>query len=73
MLTERIWIIVSVLCLALAIMFFFWRQNVDAAFVAATLGALAWFISYRQKLKQKNSANDTTQIADDDSQDHDEI
>ncbi|MGA9997890.1 MAG: hypothetical protein WBP93_20910 [Pyrinomonadaceae bacterium] len=72
MLTQRIWTIVSIVCLAAAAIFFFWRQNADAAFVAATLGVVAWFVGYRQTLKQKSGANDTTQTEDDDSQEHDE-
>ena len=72
MLTERIWTIISVVSLALAAIFFFWRQNADAAFVAATLGVVAWFVGYRQTLKQQSSANDATKIEEDDSEEHDE-
>lgn len=30
---------------------FLWRGNLSTAFVIATLGAVAWFLSYRSKLR----------------------
>ena len=30
---------------------FLWRGNLSAAFVIATLGAVAWFLSYRSQLR----------------------
>ena len=72
MLTERIWTIVSVLCLVAAAILFFWRESVDAAFVVATLGVVAWFIGYRQKIKQESGAQDATKTDEDDSQENDE-
>lgn len=48
---ERAWIIVSGLCLIIAALFL-WRANVDAAFVAATLGVVAWFLSIRDRLRK---------------------
>ena len=32
---------------------FLWRNNTSAAFVSATLGAVAWFLSYRAQLGAK--------------------
>ena len=32
---------------------FLWRNNVSAAFVTATLGAVAWFLSYRAQMRAK--------------------
>lgn len=72
MLTERIWTIISVVCLAAAAVFFFWRHSVDAAFVAATLGVVAWFVGYRQMLRQRSGADDTTKPDEEDSQEHDD-
>lgn len=48
---ERVWIIVSGLCL-IAAGVFVWRAHLDAAFVTATLGCLAWFLSLRQRLRK---------------------
>ncbi len=47
---ERTWIIASALCLLVATAFYL-RGNIDATFVAATLGAVAWFISLRIRLR----------------------
>lgn len=38
--------------------FFLVRRNIDAAFVAAALGAVAWFISYRTTMKELTAAVD---------------
>jgi hypothetical protein len=46
---ERAWNIAAVICLFIAA-FFLWRENYNAAFVAATLGAVAWFMNYRSQL-----------------------
>jgi hypothetical protein len=48
---ERAWIIISGLCLVVAA-FFVWRSNLDGAFVAATLGVVAWFLNLRQRLRK---------------------
>ena len=37
---------------------FLLRGNVDAAFVAAALGAVAWFLSYRTTMKEMTAAAD---------------
>jgi len=34
------------------------RGNIDAAFVAAALGAVAWFLSYRTTMKEITAAAD---------------
>ena len=49
---ERIWIIAAGLLLVGAA-FSLWRNNLTAAFVTATLGAVAWFLSYRSQLRAK--------------------
>ena len=33
--------------------FFVFRENFDNAFVAAAGGAVCWFLSYRQRLREK--------------------
>ena len=50
---ERLWMIASGILLVLAA-FFVWRNNLSAAFATATLGACAWFLSYRAELRKKN-------------------
>jgi hypothetical protein len=47
---ERLWSFVSIVLLAFAAIFL-WRNNLSAAFVTATLGAVAWFLSYRARLR----------------------
>jgi len=49
---ERVWIIGSGTLLVLAAVFL-WRNNLSAAFVTAALGACAWFLSYRARLRKK--------------------
>lgn len=55
MMTERIWIILAAVMLMVAGAFL-WRNNVSVAFVIATLGAVAWFLSYRAQLGAKLAA-----------------
>ena len=49
---ERIFALASGLLLAVALVFL-WRNNLSAAFVIATLGVAAWFLSYRAQLRAK--------------------
>jgi hypothetical protein len=48
---ERAWIIISGLCLVAAAAFM-WRSHLDAAFVAAVLGCVAWFLGLRTRLRK---------------------
>ncbi len=52
---ERVWLIASSLLLIAAAVFL-WRNNLSAAFVSAALGAVAWFLSYRRKLRAQVAA-----------------
>jgi len=54
---ERIWIILAAVMLIVAGAFL-WRNNVSAAFVTATLGAVAWFLSYRAQISAKLAATE---------------
>jgi hypothetical protein len=45
-----IWTIGSIVCLIAAALFLL-RENYDAAFVLATLGAVAWFLNYRFQIR----------------------
>ncbi|MDX6693425.1 MAG: hypothetical protein QOF02_1028 [Blastocatellia bacterium] len=53
---ERLWLIVSMLCVMAAALLL-WRAQVDeaygrAAFVAGALGAVAWFLRLRAQLRK---------------------
>ena len=52
---ERIWIIIAGLLVIVAAVFL-WRNNLSAAFVTAALGATAWILSYRSKLRAQVAA-----------------
>jgi hypothetical protein len=52
---ARIFTIVSGLLLLTALIFLL-RNNLSAAFVSATLGVVAWFLSYRAQLRAKIAA-----------------
>jgi len=52
---ERIFTIFSGLLLLTALVFL-WRNNLSIAFVIATLGVVAWFLSYRAQLRGKIAA-----------------
>ena len=43
------------------------RQRLDAAFVAGTLGVVAWFLSYRVQMKRIIESNDIQQTRVEDS------
>jgi hypothetical protein len=44
-------ILATLLLLAAAV--FLWRGDLSATFVIGTLGAVAWFLSYRSQLRAK--------------------
>lgn len=58
---ERIWMIFAGLFLAAAAILL-WRKNLSAAFVTATLGVAAWFISFRSQVRGKNAAAEEDEI-----------
>jgi hypothetical protein len=69
---ERAWIIASILCLIVAAILLL-REYQNAAFVVATFGAVAWFLSYRVKLRATIvDPAETTDDERDASEDHDE-
>jgi len=49
---ERMFTILSGVLLLVALLLL-WRNNLSAAFVIATLGVVAWFLSYRMQLRAK--------------------
>lgn len=52
----------SALCGAAAV-FFVVRADYDKMFIAATVGAVAWFLSYRVRIREKLDEDDTDQEA----------
>jgi len=52
------WIIVAALCGVAAVVFLF-RNDYDTAFIAAALGAVAWFLNYRTKLRETYRRDET--------------
>ena len=67
-----IWTIASILCLIAAAIFVL-RENYDAAFVLAALGAIAWILNYRFQIRGTiNEETGTTEDERDASEDDDE-
>jgi len=55
---KTFWIVVSALCGAAAVLFVV-RADYEKMFIAATVGAVAWFLSYRVRLREKLDEHDT--------------
>ena len=68
---ERAWLIVSVAGITAAAILLLW-ENQNAAFVAAVLAAVAWFLSYRVKLRGTIIEADATEDDAEASEDTDE-
>ncbi|HZN07967.1 MAG TPA: hypothetical protein VFB65_14330 [Pyrinomonadaceae bacterium] len=49
---KSFWLIVVGVC-GLAAAYFAFKSDFDKVFIAATLGAVAWFLSYREILKSR--------------------
>jgi uncharacterized membrane protein YdjX (TVP38/TMEM64 family) len=56
---RTFWIVLSALCGATAV-FFVIREDYEKMFIAAVLGAVAWFLSYRTRLSETLRAIDET-------------
>ena len=55
---RTFWIVVSALGGATAV-FFVLRDDYEKMFIAATVGAVAWFLSYRVRLREKLDRDET--------------
>lgn len=63
------WLAVACLFL-LAAIFFLWRGLMDATFVAAALGAVAWFLNVRAQLRRTlPDEEDEAEVVEDESED----
>ena len=65
---ERMFTILSGVLLLVALLLL-WRNNLSAAFVIATLGVVAWFLSYRMQLRAKIPVDAPIQPADESDED----
>ena len=43
---------------------FLWRRNLDAAFITAALGMVAWFLNYRAQMKAVTAAAELKEVND---------
>ena len=68
---ERAWLIISIAGLTAAAILLLW-ENQNAAFVVTTLSAVAWFLSYRVRLRGTIVKTDATEDDVDASEDNDE-
>lgn len=50
-----------------AAVFFVFQDDYDKAFVAAASGAVCWFLSYRQQLRERMPKEDEQDIEDEES------
>jgi hypothetical protein len=55
---KNIWMTIAVVCVVVAVVFAVWR-NMEGAFVMAAVGAIAWFLNYRTKVKTALAARET--------------
>ena len=60
---KTFWIVVSGLCGVAALLFVVWNDY-DKAFIAATLGAVSWFLNYRTRLRETYDKDETDTDAD---------
>jgi hypothetical protein len=54
---KRFWIIVAGVFAGIAVVLFI-QGDYDKAFISATLGAVAWFLSYRVQMRALIAANE---------------
>lgn len=60
---KTVWVVVSALCGATAV-YFVVREDYEKMFIAATVGAVAWFLSYRVSLREKLDEQDRAEETD---------
>ncbi len=57
---KTLWIIISAACGVLAV-FFAVQADYEKAFVAATSGAICWFLNYRQQLRESLATHEQSE------------
>jgi hypothetical protein len=65
---KMFWMMLAGVCGALAV-FFVFQDDFDKAFVAAAGGAVCWFLSYRQQLKESLPDEEDDQSEEDEESD----
>lgn len=69
MLKRHLWSVVAGLCLIVSAVFL-WRSRMDAAFVMATLGVVAWFLNLRNQFQKAHiETNNTPHVESESSED----
>lgn len=54
---KTFWIIISAACGAIAL-FFAFQQDYEKVFVAGAVGAVCWFLNYRQQIRESLAAHE---------------
>ena len=49
---KRLWVPIAAVCILVSIVLVI-RLNFEAAFIVAAIGAVAWFLNYRQHVKTR--------------------
>ncbi len=62
---KAFWVVASAVCGAAAV-FFVVREDYDKMFIAAAVGAVAWFLSYRVRLRETLRNMDETDREEED-------
>lgn len=57
---KTFWLIIAVLCITVGGVFLL-LEDLDKAFVVASIGTIAWFLSYRSQMTEVISAADSEQ------------
>ena len=60
---KLFWMIVAGVAVVVAGVFL-WRRNLDAAFITAALGMVAWFLNYRAQMKEVAAAAEFKEVND---------
>jgi Flp pilus assembly protein TadB len=70
---ERAWTIIAGACLIVAAVFLF-QDNINAAFVVATLGVVAWFLRLRDQMRKRITPDESVEAEEEhnSSGDHDD-
>jgi protein-S-isoprenylcysteine O-methyltransferase Ste14 len=66
---KTFWIIVAGACAVVAL-FFVFRSDYEQAFVAAALGAVCWFLNYRQHLRESLPEHEENEDEESDEETH---
>jgi hypothetical protein len=57
---KTFWMIMAGVCGVVAL-FFVFRSDYEKAFVVAAVGAVCWFLNYRQQLRESLAAHEATE------------